>query len=269
MHVRFFSVGIAVVFILVSLSGCTENDEDKPSINKVPVAVITVKNENPVWWNDTLYVSAENSYDPDGNLTDYVWWFISKSENTNYRDGSRHGENVGYRLPVQKDPIWETFSSGNYEIDLMVVDNNGTVNFTSERMTIFPHPRITLEQKGTTHLLEIYVSDYNKMGFPVLKLDELRINRAYLDDEPWDYGIPGPTFDTLSESDFYHDVIYHDVDEDGNVSIGDTLDLDVLFESMDVGNVVRGSVVTIEITGGEWHNWQQILNPTTKELILS
>lgn len=244
------------------LSGCTENNEDIYSLNKPPIAAITILNEYPIWWNDYLAVSAEESYDPDGgDLTGFIWWFTSHSKTTN-EGASKHGESVSYHLPTQTEWLWESYPDGNYEIELMVVDTNGTVGITSEKITIYPYPRIRLEQIDNTHLLELHVGDYDSEGsFPSLKPKEVRVNYAKLDGESWGHGFPGPLF---RDAQIWSDGYYHDVDEDGNVSDGDTLDLDKIFEK----EVSSGSFVTIELTGGEWHNSENILNPMTRKLLI-
>jgi len=232
-------VGITLFLLIVELSGCTEekassdNNENKSIIleNKVPVAVINIRNKHVLWWNDTLYLSAEDSYDPDGNIVGYVWWF---DDGFGFVE-SKTGKTVSFKLPDRQ--ITATSLLGR--LTLAVTDNEGATAFAfNESVPITYRPWIGLQQINSTPLVKVtYIAN---LPYDIHLYEEELYANTWLNGNQIDYG-----------KSFWG---FNDVNGDGYVSEGDIINLtDIFYED------ISGSTVKIELTGKGYHNPKTIV----------
>ncbi|MCK4731530.1 MAG: right-handed parallel beta-helix repeat-containing protein, partial [Methanophagales archaeon] len=86
---------------------------------QLPIASFTYSPENPVV-NETITFNASNSYDPDGNITNYRWNF--GDENT---------------MDTAEPIITHSYTStGDYNVNLTVTDNDDATNISMARITV-------------------------------------------------------------------------------------------------------------------------------------
>ena len=235
-------LGIVFLMIASSISGCVEesndsnnenNNQQTTETNDLPVPIIKVLNEYYLWWNDTLRVTAEDSYDSDGNITGYVWWFDDGQGFTE----SKTGKDVSFTLPERTI----TSSSPTGKISLAVTDDQGDTAFAfNESVYIGFRPAIGLQQVGTSAILEItYVANLPSTNF-FLYEEELCVD-SWFNGEINSWGLS--------------DIGLTDVDGNGYISQGDTIDLSEIFWNEDLS----GSTVKIELNGGGAHNPETVV----------
>ena len=228
--------GIIFLLIATSLSGCVDESNDSNNennnqqtieTNNLPVPIIKVQNGYYLWWNDTLRVTAEDSYDSDGNITGYVWWFDDGQGFTE----SKTGKDVSFNLP-ERNTI---SSSPTGKISLAVTDDKGDTAFAfNESIFIGYRPAVGLQQVGTSDIIEItYVA--NLPSDIYLYEEELTVD-SWLNGEMkgWELYGYGLT----------------DVDGNGHISEGDTINLSEIVWYEDLS----GSTVKIELNGAGAHN---------------
>jgi PKD repeat protein len=108
-------VAVLVMFLVLVLVGCGV----VPPIPLSPVAIFTATPTSGVVPLE-VYFNASNSYDPDGSIVIYVWFF---------EDGSTgNGQTINH-----------TFCSiGNFDVELIVMDNQGLIDLTTELIVVEP-----------------------------------------------------------------------------------------------------------------------------------
>jgi PKD repeat protein len=104
-------VGMIVVVVgLASLKPTTKPQ----SVNRLPVPAFVFSDDNL-----TVEFDASASSDPDGSITNYSWTFGDQT-------GEGYGVVTSHTYPA----------NGTYEVVLMVTDNGGEKNSTSESVTV-------------------------------------------------------------------------------------------------------------------------------------
>ena len=244
MKKQIFVIGVIVIFIL-GFSGCTETtdeNEKEETENQLPIPVITIQNTYPLWWGDTLKVTAESSSDPDGEITDYVWWF---DDGFGFSE-SKTGKSATFDLPYENINEWPPQA----KISLAVTDDKGATAFSYNTTTLISYqPWIALQQVESTDILEVDYVIYNNLNFldKPLQVEELDIYGS-VDDSIIDY--------------VQYTVTITDVDGNGYISEGDTFDIsDILRDRF---GDLSGSVVEFELRG-RWaiHNTESLVGNIT------
>jgi parallel beta-helix repeat protein len=95
--------------------------------NQHPIANFTYSPKNPVV-NEMITYNASSSYDPDGNITSYVWAF-----------GDGNITNVTEEITMHSYS-----TAGNYTVNLTVTDNDGATNTSAARITVSNMPDLVL-----------------------------------------------------------------------------------------------------------------------------
>ena len=109
------SIVTVAVIVAVVVGLATLQPKSKPqSVNKPPVAHFVYEANNL-----TVVFNASASDDPDGNITSYSWDFGDNSANST-------GEVAEHTYPA----------NGTYTVVLLVTDNGGEDNSTSENVTV-------------------------------------------------------------------------------------------------------------------------------------
>ena len=242
----FILLSILLTIILI-LSGCVsddinQNDENQEKEeteiivqNTLPIPVITIRYDYPLWWNDILYVSAEGSSDSDGEITNYIWWFDidhSTSTKNNYQAESKTGSAVSFQMPNF------TYSPDTGNITLSVTDDDGASSFSYDEVQLAYRPYIYFEQVGSSTTFEITSIAY------IYDLVGEEINAQfyrYTTESGWSKGWVEQTGQFPG---------YKDIDQDGIVTNGDTFTIDDRY----IGDTIR-----IELIGGEGHNSDTII----------
>lgn len=201
------------------------------AINVPPVA--EANNDVIIWFNDTVHFSAEGSYDPDGEIASYTWIF--GDGNTAY------GKEVEHKFLM--DPsLWKE------NVTLIVEDNNGTIDADYCIVYLNFPPYFCFEQVDNTSLIR-----FNWVTPPYPK-GNLSLDGDYF---IYTYGLGGSCGQPIELTrDFYNDT-----DNDGNISVGDTID--VLKALSYVGTPEFPANITVKIKGASeiyspWvnqHNW--------------
>jgi len=107
-------VAVLVMFLVLVLVGCGV----VPPIPLSPVAIFTATPTSGVVPLE-VYFDASNSYDPDGSIVIYVWFFQD--------GGTGNGQTINH-----------TFRSiGSYNVELTVMDNSGLIDLTTELVTVW------------------------------------------------------------------------------------------------------------------------------------
>jgi len=242
-------IGIILLLTITIFIGCTENnDKTEKSVtqNQLPVPAISFPlGDHPRWWNDDLDVSAYNSYDSDGNISNYRWFFELYSGDDFFTDYSRDGRNVSFSIPEL------TGSPGKGVLTLQITDDDGDTSFTYYEILIRKKPQINFEQVDSSATFNItYVSkEYDNYGilgpastpakYPLIK-EEIGVkiyeydSQTVDDSDPWSW-VEGPTS--------LHG--YNDVNGDGDVTAGDTFTIPSKYE---------GRHIKIVLTGAYGHN---------------
>lgn len=118
-------VGVCIVSMFLASCGCVEQDgsETEP---QYPLAVITIDGVLPILAGDVFYFSANTSMDPDGSISEYYWELSDGSiESNQYFE-------------------YEYAETGDYEVSLRVIDNDGLTNQTRTTVTVVPIPLVNL-----------------------------------------------------------------------------------------------------------------------------
>jgi PKD repeat protein len=124
---------IVVVVGLASLKPTTKPQ----SVNRLPVPVFVFSADNL-----TVELDASASSDPDGSITNYSWTFGDQT-------GEGYGVVTSHTYPA----------NGTYEVVLMVTDNGGEKNSTSESVTVsFTIP--TARGKPVAVIEVVYVDNW-------------------------------------------------------------------------------------------------------------
>jgi outer membrane protein assembly factor BamB/flagellar basal body-associated protein FliL len=141
------SEGIHTITLKVSDGELTEMDTcviriANISENLPPIAMIKILEYNNK--NYTIYLSAEDSYDMDGIITQYIWNFSDGSEelHTNKTD-------VGH--------YWRF--GGNYTITLTIIDNEGARDSDSIKIVVKQSETIDSDGDGVTDNIDAFPTD--------------------------------------------------------------------------------------------------------------
>jgi hypothetical protein len=240
--IKVLIIGITLFLSITIFIGCTETNEsgNNVGLNELPIPIITFpEGAHPRWWNDTLFVNALESYDFDGDIVDYRWFFETNIGLTPDSSETRAGDSTSYKIPEAN------FMDGYVNITLAVTDNKGVSSFA--------YYDIPLRRgKGAIHFEQIDSSTVfnitfvqgvsNGTGEGFLDLFEKEIFVEIYKNGSWDGQLgyfPG----------------YKDVDNDGTISKGDTFDI---FDSF-WPNYYDGSTVKIDLIGGKGHNRETIV----------
>ena len=95
--------------------------------NKAPIAKI-ISPEREIL-GETVKFDASGSYDPDGNIVDYIW---------DFDDGKKSNYKI---IPHRYEKI------GTYDVKLTVIDNEGKIGEARKSVHIYHDPSKPLEQK--------------------------------------------------------------------------------------------------------------------------
>jgi PKD repeat protein/predicted transcriptional regulator len=115
--------GLALVSALLVLPGLLWSPASAQGrANLPPVAIISDPPDNAVFWvNETIYFDGRNSYDPDGNITDWKWIFLG----------------YGYEFNLSQIGVdWSFNHPGYFVAALLVIDDDGAQSVASINVII-------------------------------------------------------------------------------------------------------------------------------------
>ena len=198
--------------------------------NQLPVPIITELDYTP-WWNDTINIYSYGSYDPDGDIIEYIWWLNCDKygwytdENYNFAQ-SKTGEDVEFKLPESVH-----VTDNNSIITLAVVDDKGAIQFSHYYFDIIAPPRLFLKQINSTPLIEITGVTSEKININEV-CQKMFGGSSHISD-------------------------YIDTDEDGYVSEGDIINISNNYEYK---SGISGSTVEFTLLGCYPHNQKTVLS---------
>jgi hypothetical protein len=248
------TIGIILFLISMFFIGCVENKgSNENGQNQLPVPVITLV-DYPLWWNDTFSVSAEESFDSDGNILEYRWIFETKESYGSIilSSDSRTGINTNFVLPDFND---YGHSLGDGKLTLSVTDDNGATAFAHYDIPIRHRPIISFEQVNSslTKFIIRYVNPaINSTGYvyplkePEIWLKIYEYNLTTPEEDPWKLSSWG----SLGYN-------YKDTDGDGNITTGDTFTIDDMY---------IGYKLKLELIGGQSHNRETVVGSLEAEI---
>jgi len=107
---------LLVVFGVLAITGC-----QRTPINQVPVASFTIEPADPFAGEDIIF-DASSSFDPDGEIISYHWWFGDGEED--------EGDIVTHAY----------WASGTYTVRLTVTDDRGASATAEAQVTVREPP---------------------------------------------------------------------------------------------------------------------------------
>jgi hypothetical protein len=245
--------GIILLLVIIIFIGCIENNESNTNKqNQLPVPIISFpQGARPRWWNDTLRVSAEDSYDSDGYIVDYRWFFETGTLGSIESGDTRTGINTYFWIPVVH------VMDGYGNLTLVVTDDKGATAFAYYDIPIRSSSYlIGFKQINSSTVFNITsVQEANNLtgqGFLKTAAEEIGM-KIYVNGSLYMYENPVG----LPE--------YIDKDKDGFVSEGDTFDISGLCYGSNP-ECFSGSTVKIELVGCSGHNWETIVGSLEVEI---
>lgn len=125
------AVILIVLLLIPILSGCLGGnnevkDNASPSNNDPPVPVITAPEK--AYFGDPIIFDASKSYDTDGTIESYAWSFGDNGT----------AEDVTATHTYELQNIFRAEYPIIYSIVLSVVDNNGSCEYTTHEIMLYP-----------------------------------------------------------------------------------------------------------------------------------
>ncbi len=136
-------LGLVIIF-LIALTGCTETqtenalpqtpsgEQQEETQNLKPVAIINVdktSGDAPL----TVTFDGSQSYDPDGEIVNYTWYFPAElDKRQKIENSTRYGKTVSHTF----------FESGKKIVELRVIDNNGSSAWAEINITVNEAPQL-------------------------------------------------------------------------------------------------------------------------------
>ena len=134
-----------------------------PGNNRPPVAAFTYTPTENIYPGTTIHFDGSGSYDPDGTITAYSWWWDDGSGDANPYPTANH---------TFKKP-------GVYHVSLEVQDNWGVTNYTVKEIVVGELPKyhlnIQIEGSGTVE------KDPNQTEYP----SGTEVNLTAIPDDGW------------------------------------------------------------------------------------
>ena len=134
MKSKYIIITTLIITFIIFFSGCITNTEQNSNqlntnLENVvpPISVITAPDVG--FFDQEIEFSAENSYDPDGNIVSYKWMFGD--------DQFDQGEIITHTFKQTNDYNNLTFPI-KFEVTLELIDNNELVNYSIHYIDLYP-----------------------------------------------------------------------------------------------------------------------------------
>lgn len=186
MNKKILIIIIFFLFLLIVSPGCFEESKIKKRTSKTlgnlpPIAIILAP--DTAYFGETIDVSASESYDIDGEIVSYTWYFKED-------DARTEGISVNYIYEFENN--YDIIYPLIYSIHLIVKDNNGSFAAASCQIKLYPKEyvfyldsqRIT-PNKPSSSVDEIRSSGLFKLRSPQTLTYNLE-NPILLDKCTWD-----------------------------------------------------------------------------------